>query len=162
MEIRYLTPADSLLDISGIYESSWRYAYKDIIPQEYLDSIPPGRWAGSITRPGMRNLVITENGRIIGTACFCKSRWERFSDYGEIVSIYFLPEYMGRGYGKHLLTACIDELKKSGYHRILLWVLEKNRRARKFYEKNGFACTDEYLEDNIGGKDLREVMYTFA
>ena len=159
MEIRYITSTDSLLDISSVYENSWRYAYKNIIPQDYLDSIPSGRWAGSISRSGMRNLVMTENDRIVGTAGFCSSRWEKYSDCGEVVSIYLLPEYMGKGYGKQLFRACVDELRKSGYNRIVLWVLEENQRARKFYEKNGFVCTDEYLEDNIGGKALREIMY---
>ena len=49
---------------------------------------------------------------IIGTASFCKSRWEKFSEYGEIVSIYFLPDYIGKGYGNHLLRKCIEELKE--------------------------------------------------
>lgn len=159
MEIRYVTSMDNPLDISEIYEKSWKCAYRDIIPTDYLDSIPKGRWANSITKVGMHSLVITENNRIIGTASFCKSRWKQYNEYGEIVSIYFLPEYMGKGYGHYLLNACIEELKKSGYHKILLWVLEENQRARKFYENNGFVCTDNILYDNIGGKDLREMMY---
>ncbi|MGN0690320.1 MAG: GNAT family N-acetyltransferase [Oscillospiraceae bacterium] len=159
MEIRYVTPTDNLFEISEIYEKSWKFAYRNIIPSDYLDSIPCGRWASSINKEGMHSLVVTENNRIIGTASFCKSRWEQCSDCGEIVSIYFLPEYMGKGYGQHLLGVCIEELRKSGYEKIILWVLEENQRARKFYEKNGFVCSDNVLNDNIGGKDLREIMY---
>lgn len=159
MEIRYINKEDNLLEISNIYESSWKFAYKGIIPQDYLDSIPKGRWANR--REGMNNLVLIENGIIIGTASFCKSRWEKYNDYGEIVSIYFLPDYMGKGYGNHLIKKCIEELKSLGFKKLLLWVLEDNLRARKFYEKNGFVCSGEYLSDNIGGKDLREVMYTY-
>ena len=33
MEIRYVTKDDNPLEISKIYESSWKYAYKDIIPK---------------------------------------------------------------------------------------------------------------------------------
>lgn len=161
MEIRFINQNDDLLEISNIYECSWKYAYKNIIPQEYLDSIPKGRWANSITKEGMFNLVIIENGLIIGTSGICRSRWKQYSDYGEIVSIYFLPEYMGKGFGNHLLKRCIEELKRLGFDRILLWVLEDNIRARKFYEKNGFVCSDEYLNDNIGGKEIREVMYSY-
>ena len=103
--------------------------------------------------------VTSLDNRIIGTATFCKSRWKQYNEYGEIVSIYFLSEYMGKGYGYYLLNACIEELKKSGFHKIILWVLEENQRARKFYENNGFICTDNVLDDNIGGKDLKEIMY---
>lgn len=161
MEIRYINQDDDLFLISNIYESSWKYAYKDIIPQNCLNSIPKGRWIKSITKEGMNNLVLIEKGIPIGTASFCKSRWERYNSYGEIVSIYFLPDYMGKGYGNHLLEKCIEELKSFGYDKLLLWVLEDNLRARRFYEKNGFVCSDEYINDNIGGKGLREVMYIY-
>lgn len=159
MEIRYITPNDSLVEISDIYEKSWKSAYQGMIPQSYLDSIPAGRWADRLHIAGMHNLILVENGKMIGTASFCKSRWEAYRDYGEIVSIYFLPDYMGKGYGKFLLDKCIKELKKLGFRNVLLWVLEDNRRARKFYEKNGFACAEVFMEDNIGGEDIREVLY---
>ena len=159
MEIRFSDINDDPYEISNIYESSWKYAYKGIIPQEYLDSIPKGRWAASINKKGMQSLVIDDNGKLIGTAGICRSRWERFHDCGEIVSIYLLPEYIGKGIGSKLLKRCIDELKLQGFNKILLWVLEENTRARGFYEKNGFLCTDEYISDNIGGKSLREIMY---
>lgn len=94
MKIRYVTPTDDPVDISEIYEKSWKYTYRNIIPADYLDSIPAGRWANGINKSGMHSLVITEN-----------------------------------------------------------------QRARKFYEKNGFVCTDHFLDDNIGGKNLREIMY---
>lgn len=159
MEIRYITENDDPYEISEIYEKSWKYAYKDIIPQDYLDGIPSGRWADNINKAGLKNLVITEYGKIIGTASVCKSRWEKYSGHGEIVSIYFLPEHMGKGYGSLLLGKCIEELKKNGYNKILLWVLEDNRRARKFYEKNGFVCSGEFMNSDIGGKNIKEVMY---
>ena len=73
--------------------------------------------------------VTSLDNRIIGTASFCKSRWKQYNEYGEIVSIYFLSEYMGKGYGYYLLNACIEELKKSGFHKIILWVLEENTLA---------------------------------
>ena len=159
MKIRLLEQSDDLYEISNIYENSWKYAYKGIVPQDYLDGIPKGRWAKSISREGMHNLVVTDNDKFVGTAGFCKSRWEKYSDFGELVSIYFLPEYIGKGYGKNLLDRCLDELKEMGFYKVLLWVLEDNFRARRFYSKNGFVCTDEYIDDNIGGKDLREIMY---
>ena len=160
MEIRFLSPEDDLSEVSSIYEKSWKYAYQGIIPQDYLDSIPEGRWANGITKNGMHSLVMTDGGRMIGTTGFCRSRWEQYRDFGEIVSIYLLPEYIGKGYGTHLLNRCTEELRRLGFSRILLWVLEENTRARAFYERNGFLCSDACRDDMIGGKELREVMYT--
>ena len=58
MEIRYLLPEDDLFEISGIYERSWKFAYKNIVPQDFLDSIPEGRWADRIVEKGINSLVI--------------------------------------------------------------------------------------------------------
>lgn len=44
MEIRFITPVDSRQEISRVYEESWKFAYKGIIPQDYLDGIPKGQW----------------------------------------------------------------------------------------------------------------------
>ena len=153
MEIRFVSQDDDYSEISNVYESSWKYTYKGIIPQEYFDSIPKGRWANNITKSGIYSLVMTENGYIIGTASFCRSRWEQYSDFGEIVSIYFLPEYIGKGYGKRLLKRCIEELYQLGFTGILLWVLEDNIRARSFYEKNEFQFSDECRNDHIAEKN---------
>ena len=161
MEIRYVTADDSLREISRIYERSWKYAYRSIIPQDHLDSIPEGRWANSLSRPGMQNLVMLDSENIIGTAAISPSRWEDHPDCGEIVSIYFLPEYIGKGLGGLLLDRCIRELNAQGFDRILLWVLEENLRARRFYARHGFALTDCFMDDCIGGKPLREVMYIY-
>lgn len=161
MEIRYITPADDRMLISKVYEESWKYAYKGIIPQHYLDSIPEGRWTQNIDNTMWKTLVCIDNDRIVGTSSFCKSRFEQFHGWGEVISIYLLPQYMGKGYGKNLMEFAISELKKQGYEKIFLWVLEENIRARHFYEQFGFSITDDFLEDNIGGKDLREIRYIY-
>lgn len=159
MEIRFLSERDSLLDVSAVYEQSWKHAYKGIIPQSYLESIPAGHWAQGLGKSGRYNLLALENGRIIGTANYCKSRWEKFPDFGEIVSIYFLPEYTRKGHGSALLGRTVEELQKLGFSRILLWVLEDNAPARAFYEKNGFTPTDEYMSGIFAGRELRERLY---
>ena len=38
MEVRYIISTDDRMAISKIYEKSWKFTYKDIIPQDYLDS----------------------------------------------------------------------------------------------------------------------------
>ena len=145
MGIRYITKDDNPLEISKIYESSWKYAYKNIIPQNYLNSIPTGQWANSINKIGMNNLVLIEHGSLIGTASFCKSRWEKYSEYGEIVSIYFLPDYIGKGYGRLLLNKCIKELKQCGFSKVLLWVWRIIIEQENFMKK-----TDLFIRKYFG------------
>lgn len=161
MEIRHIRPNDDRFAISRIYEESWKYAYQGIVPQAYLDSIPAGQWASKLDQEGIGTLVAVEDRKLIGTSSYCKSRWEEFSGDGEIISIYFLPQYMGRGYGSKLLHAAVEELQKRGFSDIFLWVLEENQRARKFYEKCGFVLAEYDMEHEIGGKILRELRYCY-
>lgn len=159
MMIRYLKNSDDLYKISKIYEESWKFAYQGIIPQDYLDKIGVGSWIGSITSSRRYNLVMIENDEYIGVVSFGQSRSIEFSDMGEIYSIYFLPEYVGKGFGTKLMQAVFKELKKQGYQTIYLWVLDDNISAKQFYEKNGFVRGNGCLNVNIGGKWLKQVQY---
>lgn len=139
LEIHYITKSDDRLAISKVYEKSWKYAYQGIVPQDYLDGIPEGQWASHIEQADRENLVMVQDGVIIGTSGFGKSRMEEMNGFGEIISLYFLPEFMGKGYGRLLLQAVVSELKKMGFDKVFLWVLEENHNARHFYEKCGFV-----------------------
>jgi len=158
-EIRYLTESDDRLAVSKVYEESWKYAYRGIVPQDYLDSIPEGQWAPHIGQEDRHNFVLVLDGTIVGTSGFGKSRMAEMSGFGEIISIYLLPDYMGKGYGRLLLRAVLEELEKLGFDRVYLWVLEENRNARHFYEKCGFVQTEQCQFCDIGGVECKEVQF---
>ena len=157
--VRYIDETDDRLEISNVYEQSWKSAYKGMIPQDYLDSIPSGRWAEKVDNPDWHTLVCVEDEKIVGTSSFCESRFDTFPGYGEVISIYLLPEYVGRGYGRQLMEKALAELKQMGYKKVMLWVLEENTNARDFYERMGFQLASEVRDDSIGGKSIREVSY---
>ena len=160
MNIRYIMDSDDRMDISHIYEGSWKFAYKGIVPDEYLDAIEKGRWCGHFKDPNRLTLLVEEDGKLIGTSSFSKSRYDKWPEAGEIISIYMLPEHMKKGYGKLLMDAVIAELKGLGYKEIFLWALEENERARRFYEKYGFELSEGDLTTcTLAGKELREVRY---
>ena len=161
MEIRLLLPGDDRREVSQVYEESWRFAYRGIIPQAYLDGIPAGHWAPCLDTPGWHTLLCMENGAMVGTSSFCASRSAQFPGWGEIISLYLLPAYMGRGYGKALLLNALAELDRLGVGEVFLWVLEENRQARQFYSRMGFSPSGGFLEDSIGGKPLRELAYAY-
>jgi len=161
MEVRYITPADDRMMISKVYEESWKSAYKGIIPQDYLDSIPEGHWAPNLDQQSWKTLVCIDQNKIVGTSSFGQSRFEQLQGWGEISSIYLLPDYIGKGYGKILMGTALSELKRQGFETVFLWVLEENRRARDFYERYGFLQTGGFSDAPIGGKNLREVRYIY-
>ena len=131
MEIRTLRGGDDLLAVSRVYEESWKAAYRDILPDVYLDSLPAGRWVPYLRQAAGRSLVLIENGRVVGTSSYGPSRAPALAGWGEIISLYLLPDVWGQGYGGQLLTATVRQLKRAGYRSLFLWVLEENRRARR-------------------------------
>lgn len=161
MEIRKIKESDDIFAIGKIYEKSWKFAYNGIIPKDYLDTISGDKWLPHFENKDMHNLVLIQNGKFIGTSSYCKSRSEEFKNFGEIVSIYLLPEYIGKGYGKKLFEATLNELTRLGYKNIFLWVLEENKRAKYFYENQKFKPSEKFNHINIGGKNLKELAYTY-
>ena len=61
----------------------------------------------------------------------------------EIKELYVDPFFQGDGIGGKLLSAIQTGSQSRGTTAVFLWVLEKNEKARKFYEKHGFILTDE-------------------
>lgn len=78
-----MTKSDDRLAVSKVYEESWKYAYQDIVPQDYLDSIPEGQWASHIERADRKTLVMIEDDRIIATSSFGKSRMKGMNERNE-------------------------------------------------------------------------------
>ncbi len=145
-------------DISRIHASSWKTAYKGIIPQEYLDNLKDDFWVPAfekwISDHTITSKLIYEGDKAIGCIAYGKSRDSSLPDWGEIVSIYVLPEYFGRGYGKQLLESAINDMHCQGFENIYLWVLEDNTRAHKFYKKHGFLESEDRITCEISGKEL--------
>ena len=57
---------------------------------------------------------------------------------GEIASFYVLPSEWRRGTGRRLGGRALAEARARGFAEVMLWVLETNARARRFYESLGF------------------------
>lgn len=129
LEIRNINEEDDRYAISHVYEESWKFAYQSIIPQTYLDNIPKGNWVNVIKDAERSTLLLLEENKIVGVTSYCQSRFPDLNEYGEIISIYLLPQYIGKGYGKMLFDAAIKQLRQRGFHDIFLWVLEENEKA---------------------------------
>lgn len=63
----------------------------------------------------------------------------------ELVRLYILPEYFGKGVGEALMRACLEEARQSGFQTIWLGVWENNHRAQAFYRKFGYQEVGEHI-----------------
>jgi len=58
---------------------------------------------------------------------------------GEVYALYVAPDWWSTGTGRSLMSCAVAALTEAGYERAVLWVLQANARARRFYEKAGWA-----------------------
>ena len=61
--------------------------------------------------------------------------------------------------GRALLAAGERALLDDGQWQALLWVLDRNVRARAFYERQGWVPGKPIRIENIGGADVNEARY---
>lgn len=162
MHIRPVTIADDPEAVGAIYAASWQTAYRGLVPQDYLDTLSGKIWVPILTDPQYDSLVLLDGESYAGTAAVCPARDTCLYGYGELVSLYLLPDYWGTGGGTELLAAALTHLRQRGYSAIYLWVLEENGRARRFYEKHGWRDSGERTAVSVGGKALSECRYVYS
>ena len=66
-------------------------------------------------------------------------------NYLEIERIYVLKEYHGKKVGQLLYEKAIKIAKSKNAEYVWLGVWEKNPRAIRFYEKNGFVAFEKHI-----------------
>ena len=80
---------------------------------------------------------------------------------GRVARIYSLAidsDYRGRGLGRRLLAACLEEARKRGYSEVRLEVAAGNEAALTLYRSFGFEIFDRidgYYEDGENALRLR-------
>lgn len=121
-----------------VHWKAWQETYPGMVDQSYLDSLTLEKCEEIAFRKRDCIIIASDGGSVVGFAGYGAYRGEDLKDAGELQAIYVLFEYWGRGVGKALMEAALDELKE--FSVIALWVLEKNSRAIRFYEKCGFSA----------------------
>ncbi|MFE6722176.1 GNAT family N-acetyltransferase [Streptomyces albidoflavus] len=125
---------------------------------------------------GLRDLVAVgadgadgADGRVVGWAC-CGPRHTpgagagsgAGAGEGELYALYVRPDLLGRGVGRALLDAVHDEAAARGWGALVLWVVEANARARRFYEAAGYRADGGAQSEEYAGVPVREVRYRRA
>jgi len=153
MMIRPARPDDAPA-LTAVKVASWRKAYGQIFPAEFLDSLayPSQYWDRHLD-----GLVVAVNdGRVVG---YCSHAAADDEGWGEIRAIYVHPRHQGQGHGSRLLASGISGLRERGFGRALLWVIDGNSQARRFYEVRGFAVGSPFRIEDIGGTQVTLVRY---
>ncbi|MCQ4083707.1 GNAT family N-acetyltransferase [Streptomyces sp. RB6PN25] len=110
----------------------------------------------------MANIVAQEpDGAVVGWACLGPYREENASttQEGGLYALYVRPDRIGHGFGRTLTEAALDHANAQGFPWVRLWVLEGNARARRFYERAGFAPDGGLEPFVVDGVPVPEVRY---
>ena len=106
-------------------------------------------------------LVADAGGRVPGFVSYGPARDDDTDSRrtGEIYAIYLVPAAWDEGIGRQLMAAALDRLGKSGFDQVILWVLDSNARARRFYEAGGWRADGAEKRDEGFGVPMTEVRY---
>jgi GNAT superfamily N-acetyltransferase len=148
-----------------VHVASWQAAYRDFMPSEFLANLSvkerAAMWSQCISSGQPSILVVGSESEIVGFVAYGKARDASEPEHtGEVWAIYVEPRHWKRAAGKALLAAAVEDLYTSGFKRVVLWALEGNERADRFYVRTGFvkdiAARREF---NIAGVQLQENRY---
>jgi ribosomal protein S18 acetylase RimI-like enzyme len=73
----------------------------------------------------------------------------------ELYALYVAPGHWSTGTGRALMDRVLAEVRAEGYPRIILWVLQDNHRARRFYERAGFRRRGRAQASFLGAPEVR-------
>jgi GNAT superfamily N-acetyltransferase len=97
-------------------------------------------------RSGGEFLVGELDGLIVSMGALRPHSTERV----ELKRMRVLPELQRKGFGQQMYEALEQRARELGFTTLYLDVTEKQQRARKFYEKNGFVLVGHVV---LGGQD---------
>ncbi|MDG4863358.1 GNAT family N-acetyltransferase [Streptomyces sp. T-3] len=171
VRIREMTEADCEA-VAEIRVRGWQTAYKGLIPQAHLDAMSieddaaRRRELWAERKSTVVNLIAERDGIPVGWAAYGPYRTDgpypddaqRRADC-ELYAIYVRPGQYGGGIGQALMAETLAGATAAGYPRVCLWVLTKNARARRFYERAGFHADGAEEPFEVDGVPVPEMRY---
>lgn len=155
---------EDIEQIVDINIKDWKKVYKGIIDDEILNNLNREekikKWRKHYNISNV--IVAEENGTILG---YCRyddnAIYENTDIDSEIIAIYVDCDKLGKGIGRKLIEYVKKDLKNKNKTKMVIWCLEKNQNARKFYEKMGgnLLSDEKYFEKE--GKKYKEVGYVY-
>ena len=139
---------------SLVHWQTWREAYDNLLPAEYQETMTLDRCRFFSQKYPENTLIAMDGKKVIGFISygnFCDEAIQA----GEIIALYVLKDYYGKGVSKQLMHAAFAALDP--FSEIYLWVLKDNKRAIAFYQKMGFTFDgqEKILELGKPVKELR-------
>ena len=121
---------------SLVHWQTWREAYDDLLPEEFQETMTLERCRFFSKKYPENTLIAMDGMKVVGFISYGNFRDETIQA-GEIIALYVLKDYYGKGVSEQLMHAAFVALDQ--FSEIYLWVLKDNKRAIAFYQKMGFT-----------------------
>ena len=141
---------------SLVHWQTWREAYDDLLPEEFQETMTLEKCRFFSQKYPENTLIAMDGKKVVGFISYGNFRDEAIQD-GEIIALYVLKDYYGKGVSKQLMHAAFVALDQ--FSEIYLWVLKDNKRAIAFYQKMGFTFDGQEQILKLGKpvKELRMI-----
>ena len=163
--------AEDAFAIAHVHVETWRATYPTLLPHDYLAkhlSIDTRAiyWQRTLQSDGANEAVFVaaEGHDVVG---FCSVGAARKAPkdgagrkWGEVFTLYVLPDWHEQGIGRMLLANGFAELIERGFASALLWVVAGNP-SRFFYEAMGGQAIGSDVEKFAGAR-IEEICYAWA
>jgi ribosomal protein S18 acetylase RimI-like enzyme len=155
---------DDTAALAEVHVQTWRAAYEHVFGAERLAAIDVAgreRIARRFVEGDQFDYFLAEDAE--GICGFVATGPADAEDETrrELYAIYVLPRAWGSPAATRLMSAALEAARARGEKAVILWVLEDNPRARRFYEREGWreegTGETEYL-----GVTARVVLYAIA
>ncbi|HEV6760755.1 TPA: GNAT family N-acetyltransferase [Streptococcus pneumoniae] len=144
---------------SLVHWQMWREAYDDLLPAEFQETMTLERCRLFSQKYPENTLIAIGDLKVVGFISYGNFRDETMQA-GEIIALYVLKDYYGKGIAQKLMKAALTALNH--FSEIFLWVLKDNKRAIAFYQKMDFTFDgqEKILELGKPIKEKRMVFYS--
>ena len=156
LTIKQMETPEEIEGKSLIHWQTWREAYDDLLPAEFQETMTLEKCRFFSQKYPENTLIAMDGMKVVGFISYGNFRDETIQA-GEIIALYVLKDYYGKGVSEQLMHAALVALDH--FSEIYLWVLKDNKRAIAFYQKMGFTFDgqEKILELGKPVKELRMV-----
>jgi len=160
--VRRATEGDARA-VATVHVESWREAYAHVFPADGLAALSVGEREAIarsvLAHPERGTLLVAEVGDAVVGFASAGAAFDPGIDAGEVYAIYVAPGHWGQGIGRELMERALELLEGRGFEHAVLWVLDDNPRARRFYEAGGWRLDGARRVGEHLGVRTEEVRY---
>ena len=146
---------------------AWKQSYKGIVNDDFLELINTEleiQKTISNLKEGLndssRRFLLKYNDEYVGVLRVRKTKYDKYSECGELGALYLLDNVKGKGFGKILFNKSINELKEMNYDKMIIGCLSENP-SNEFYKHMSGKFVDTNLLTLPNGQELIENLYYY-